>query len=420
MIASGWARIFRVQKDKNYINLTVPWRVNAVEGEETALVNDVVADGKKDIGPIDASVNSLKRLADELRRYRAEHNLLHRLPVCHDVWNAVLLLFLWFGVELIVTTFLLRESGGLAMVFIISTIYCFLNCLFPFLVAPYSRWINYGAGYLGRKVGGWTLFLAVLGIGIWLNLLMGHYRSAALELAAIDYAGADLEALQILVERVSNTGVTAWANLLETPLGITDTFSWMLAVAGLVAFALSFREGFVRDDVYPDYGALYQRFEDQRQSYDDDVEKLIDLLKTRRERGVNSIEDKKRQLVEDLGRIPQLNQQIKVLKNKFECACSALNSDFAELIDEYRRENRRFRPSPEPQYFNQAVRLREHRPENLDIVLEPTEEQAKMMVDKLSQFSNRLHGEFNTLTARVRPSSDILLVDPLQISPGAG
>ena len=392
------------------------WRVNAVEGEETALVDDVVADGKKDIGPFDASANSLKRVADELHTYRATHDLMHRLPVCHDIWQALLLLMLWFAGELVVTTFLLRESGGLAMVIIISTIYCFLNCFFPFVAAPFSRSINYRSGHLGGRAIGWGLLLAVVGIGVWLNLLMGHYRSAALELAAIDLAGSDLETLEVVVERVNNTGVTAWSNLMQTPLGITDTFSWMLAVAGLIAFALSFREGFVRDDIYPRYGALYRRFDDQRETYDEDVEVLIDLLKARRERGVKKIEAKKRQLVEDLGRIPQLNQRIQVLESKFEGACGALSSDFSELIDEYRRENRSFRASPEPHYFNQTVHMREYLPEKLDLHLEPTDEQAKMMVDKLSHFSNRLHQEFKALTARVKPSSEILLLDPLQIS----
>ena len=392
------------------------WRVNAIEGEETALVDDVVADGKKDVGPIDASANSLKRVADELRTYRVTHDLIHRLPVCHDVWNALLLLMLWFAGELIVTTFLLRESGGLAMVLIISIVYCFLNCFFPFAAAPFSRSINYRSGHHSRRALGWGLLLAVVGIGIWLNLLMGHYRSAALELAAIDLTGSDLETLEVLVERVNTTGVTAWSNLIETPLGITDTFSWMLAVAGLIAFALSFWEGFVRDDVYPRYGALNRRFEKQLETYNEDVEALIDSLKTRRERGVKRIEAKKRQLVEDLGRIPQLNQRIQVLDSKFEGACGALSSDFAELIDEYRRENRSFRASPEPQYFNRPVHLREYRPEKLDLHFEPTDEQAKMMVDKLSRFSNRLHEEFKALTARVKPSSEILLLDPLQIS----
>lgn len=392
------------------------WRVNTVEGEEAALVDDVVADGKKDVGPIDSSANRLKRLAEELLGYRGRHDLVNRLPVCHDIWRAVLLLMLWFAAELVVTTFLLRESGGLAMVLIISAVYCFLNCFFPFVAAPFSRSINYRSGHLGGKAMGWVLLLAVIGIGIWLNLLMGHYRSAALELAAIELAGSDLESLEVLVERVNNTGVTAWSNLIEAPWGITDTFSWMLAVAGLIAFALSFWEGFVRDDVYPGYGALYRRFEDQRETYDEKVENLIDTLKARREGGVNSIEAKKRQLVQDLGRIPDLNRQISVLESKFEGACGALNSDFAELIDEYRQENQRFRAIPVPQYFNEHVRLREYIPDKLGLRLEPTKEQAEIMVDRLSHFSNRLHEEFKTLTARVKPSSEILLPDPLQIS----
>jgi len=62
------------------------------------------------------------------------------------------------------------------------------------------------------------------------------------------------------------------------------------------------------------------------------------------------------------------------------------------------------------------VRLRAYRPEKLHLYRETSEEQAKIMLDKLSHFSNRLHEEFKVLTARVRPSNEILRVDPLQIS----
>ena len=391
------------------------WKVNAVEGEETSLVDNVIAGGKKDIGPIDASARKLKHLADELRAYRVTHHLEYRLPVCHDLWHAVAILMICFVFELVVTAFLLRESGGLAMVVIISFVYCFLNCLFPFLASQFSRSINYGPMYRIRQIRGWVILLVVIGIGVWLNLLMGHYRSAALELAAIDYTGSDIEVLERLVERVNDTGVRAWENLLGTPLGITDTFSWMLAVAGLLAFGLSFWEGFRKDDVYPGYGALYQRFQNQCEFYDGDVEDLIDSLIVRQKQGVDSIEARKRQLIEDLGRIPQLTSQIKVLETKFESACRMLNSDLTQLIDEYRRENRKFRSSPEPEYFNQTVHLLEYHPQKLDLHVEPTDEQAKIMVEKLTNFSIRLHEEFKALTARVKPSSEILDRDPLQI-----
>ena len=396
------------------------WKVSVVEAEETALVNDVVADGKKDIGPITSSANGLKQIGDELRDFRATHDLLHRSPVCHDVWYALLLLIIWFAAELIVTAFLLRESGGIIMVIIISVVYCFLNCFFPFLAGPFSRSINYRSGYFAWKIGGWALLLLLISIGIWLNLLMGHYRSAALELAAIDYTKSDIATLQLLVERVNDTGVRAWTNLIEAPLGITDTFSWLLAVAGFVAFVLSLREGFVRDDVYPRYGALYRRYNNQRVNYDNNIEELIDLLKTRRERGVKSVEAKKRKLVEELGRIPHLREQIRVLETKFESACSLLNRDYVELVDSYRQENRSARSTPDPGYFSLAVQLREFQPEKLGTILAPSEEQSEMMVDKLSAFSECLNEEFEALIARVRPSSDILVPDPLEISPREG
>ena len=392
------------------------WQVNEVENEATALVDDVVANGKKHFGPIDASANQLKRLSNELLAYRTEHRLLSRLPVCLDVWRAMLLLILWFVVELVVTAFLLKESGGLAMVLVISSIYCFLNCLFPFLASPYSRTINYRVRRHSARTGGWILLFTVFAIGVWLNLLMGHYRSAALALGSTNQAGLDVETLRNLVESVNNTGVEAWSNLINSPLNITDTFSWLLAVAGLVAFVLSYIEGFVRDDVYPRYGALYRRFNNQLETYDEEVDDLIDILKSEREEGVKNIDYRKRQLAEDLGRIPKIKLRIQMTESNFESAYIMLDRAFSGLVDEYRRINRKFRSNQVPAYFDIPARLRDRCPLKTNLLSESIDVQAKTMVDTLSDFSNRLHSEFKVLTARVRSSSDVLIEDPLQIS----
>ena len=196
------------------------WRVSEVEGEETALVDDVIASGKSKIGPIDASAMQLKNSADQLLEFRVEHDLLHRLPVCHDVWRAMLILMIWFAAELVITTFLLRESGGLAMVFIISAVYCFLNCLFPFMVAPLARPINDRSGSIARNIVGWSVLAVLVAVGLWLNLLMGHYRSAALELRELgENVGSSVGNLEVLVDRVNDAGVMGIGKFCRVTIG---------------------------------------------------------------------------------------------------------------------------------------------------------------------------------------------------------
>ena len=391
------------------------WKVSTIENEESALVDDVIANVRQDIGLIENNATELRQLGQELINYRSDHELLYRLPVCHDIWSAVLILLFWFVAELIVTTVLLQESGGLLMVFVISTVYCFLNCLFPFIVGPIFRSVNYKFKYFFKTITGWVLSLLLIIVGAALNLLMGHYRSAALDLASRDYSRSDIESLQFLVDQVNNTGVRAWADFSANYFGINDTLSWLLAVAGFVAFMLSWREGYVRDDVYPKYGALSQRFQMHLKDIDElNIEVLV-RLKERREQGVRMIQDRKRKLKDELGKIPEQQHQLKRLEDKFEGALRRLNDDHVELLKVYRQENRNVRNDSEPEYFRNIRPLPEYNLLREELDPGPSEDLSQQVFEKLSDFSKRLSKEFDTLMASVKPSSKILNFDPLEI-----
>ena len=124
---------------------------------EQVLVENVVAVARKSAGPIAASASKLRNLADELRTFRAENDLLGRGPKYHDAWWSWFFLLLVLAVELAVTTLLLRESGGLAMVITLSAMYCFLNCIVPFVAAHRfdGSTIDSAAPRCARLSAGW-------------------------------------------------------------------------------------------------------------------------------------------------------------------------------------------------------------------------------------------------------------------------
>ena len=169
--------------------------VDSEELKEQAMVDGVVADWKKKVGPIRTSARDLKNYGDQLRNFRTQHDLWSWLPDCKSIWRLLWVLLVIFVVELVATVFLLRETGGLPIVLIISLGYCALNCVLPFLLGPAFRWKNYSRRRNILKFGGWIALLLALVVGLALNLLMGHYRSAGIKLRSVDTAGADLAVL---------------------------------------------------------------------------------------------------------------------------------------------------------------------------------------------------------------------------------
>ena len=384
---------------------------------ERVLVDKVVAVVRKDAGPIANSAMKLKRLADELRAFRANNDLLDRSPRYHDTWRSSLVLLVVFAIEVIVTTFLLRESGGLVMVLIIAAMYCFLNCLVPFFAAHPTRWIHYRRGGTGlRKAIGWLTVPVLIALGAGLNLLVGHYRSEALAVAGQHHGTLDLESLQELASRVNQIGATALREFVESPFGIGDTWSWLLAVAGFAAFLLSLREGHVRNDIHPGYGELAREYEEQVERYDDEVRHLTGRLQGERDRSVESLDNEKLKLTSQLQRAPRLTLEMRNHEHRHERALRALNDDYRSLVEEYRQANRDARSTPEPVYFKEVPSLDDTPIAPIDMPsLDDIDRQD--LIDTMASFSNKLHDEFDRLVADAKPS--VALIDgrdPLAIA----
>ena len=387
---------------------------------ERVLVANVVAVARNDAGPTANSAMKLKRLADELRAFRADNDLLDRGPRYRDTWRSSLLLLFVFSVEVIATTFLLRESGGLAMVLIIAAIYCILNCLAPFFVAHPTRWIHYRRRGTGlRKAIGWLTVPVLIALGASLNLLVGHYRSGALKITGLHHGTLDFESLQALASRVNQIGATALREFIESPFGIDDTWSWLLAVAGFAAFLLSLREGHARNDVYPGYGELAREYQEQVERYDDEVRDLAARLQKERNLSVESLDNEKLKLTNQLQRAPRLLLEMRNLEHRYESAFRALNDDYRSLVEEYRQANRDARSTPEPAYFKEVPSLDDATIAPIDMPsLDGVDRQR--LIDTMASFSRELYDDFDRLVADAKPS--VTLIDgrdPLAIAGGS-
>ena len=390
--------------------------VDPEELTEQSMVDGVVAEWKKKVGPITSSARDVENFAEQLRHFRIQHGLGSWLPDCKDVWRLVWMLLGIFVGELIVTAFLLRETGGLPMILIISIVYCLLNCIVPFFFGPAFRETNYNSGHYIRKFGGWLVLLLMLALGLLLNLLMGHYRSVGIELRSMETAGADMATLAEMTQFATNVSATALRNFLASPVGIADTLSWLLAAVGCFAFFFSFWDGYKRDDTYPRYGKFYKKYRKQLQQYDHDVEELVDELKTRRDAEVKRVVARSAAIRDALSKVTRLENDIASLTKSYASACELLDSDFRELVEEYRGLNQAERISASPAYFGRKETLQIAKAAPPELLQAPNEDTMLARMRELESFSVRLNKAFDTLTTEVRPSSEILSNPPDRIT----
>lgn len=394
------------------------WSVDVVQDKLQALGDRVISEGKADQGPLAASADKLKSLADELHHFRHEHRLMDRTPVYQDPWTCWLMMLVAFFIEVVITVFLLRESGGLQMVLLLSTIYCVLNCWLPLFIANNlgGRWISYRwTQYPRKQLTGWIVIISVIVFGVGLNLLMGHYRSVALEFT-ISPQQDSVAILTELNNQISKIGVTALHNFLASPFGINDVWSVLLALAGIFIFLFGLWEGFTKDDRYPEYGEKARRYSEQRERYDAEVSELIEEIQELRKKGADNIESEKRKLVDSFNRDPELRSNIYSFQGRCERAYQALSDDYQELIHEYRQINIKFRKTPTPSHFRRNPQLSRVTIPTFELPSDNTADRKEILIKQLSESATKLNQQFVDMINNIKPSQEIVPLDPLTIT----
>ncbi len=394
------------------------WNVDVVQDKLQALGDQVIIEGKAVQASLAENADNLRSLADELRHFRHEHQLLDRTPVYQDPWTCWLMMLFAFVIEVVITVFLLRESGGLPMVLVLSIMYCVLNCWLPLLIANEfgGRWSSYPwARHPQKKSIGLivTSFTIIFGIG--LNLLMGHYRSAALKLTV----SSQQDSVAILTElnnQISNIGVTALHDFWASPLGINDVWSVLLAIAGLFIFLFGYWEGLTKDDRYPQYGEKARRYHKQRNKYDTEMSEAIEKHQELRKKGTNDIECEKRKLVDSFSREQELIASINAFQGKCERTCHALNDDYQELIYQYRQTNTKYRKTPAPTYFKREPQLSRITIAIFELPSDNIEDRKEILIKQLLETTTKLNQQFKDMINNIKSSKEIVLLDPLTIT----
>ena len=163
------------------------WRLDAIENEEEERVNKVLARATEQANEILRPLENLRAAGRELIQYRKEHGLMGRLPEEVSTSKVVTVLIIVMAVELIVSFFLIKESGDPQQQVVLALIFAALNSFVPAGLGKSAIILNYRWGLRRAfdiaKVFGWLILCLSVGIGIVINLMMAHYRALSMELA---------------------------------------------------------------------------------------------------------------------------------------------------------------------------------------------------------------------------------------------
>ncbi len=228
--------------------------------------------------------------------------------------------------------------GGFGIAFFISLI----NVFGAFLVGAFWAKLSWSIhqipkyfGYLGFGV--WGMFT------IYFNLFVGHTRS----LFETGYQG-----------ELSEAGSAGLQNVLNSPFALTDFYSWLLIIIGIIFAILALFDGIRFDDVYPGYGRVHRKYLDGEQEFQDE--------KTNIEMTADNI--RKGFIAKGDDSISDLGETARDLRTKYSYVVSLINPQypnycryyadlFTRLIDDYRNINRENRSDNAPNYFNQPQEM---------------------------------------------------------------
>lgn len=384
------------------------WTIDKVKNEERALVSHVIESAKLAVDSRFESERQMQAVSNEIVLFRRFHDLTQRTPDVKSIGRFVFAMVGLFAVEFIVSIALLRETGDLQAVIMWALIYSTCNSAIPYYFGITAvRWCYLKNNSLKRNAG-FVSMAAAISLGIALNFFVGHYRAAGLKLKDLMLGGSSGEDLLAAYQKTTQIMAEAIDSFLTSPFAIDDGLAYIITVAGFIVFVATMREGVVRLDYYPGYGELLKRFSDARDTYDEEIQNLMDDLQAQREEGISKVNDLKDMMKVSLTSVPTIIGASSSLKIRAEDALNKLEGKYQELVQFYRETNRKAREGVAvPKYFNHLSSLEKTKLElpEFDSLEEETKEG---LMERVESFADKLHEEFEKIIGELRSVDQIL------------
>lgn len=370
-------------------NLDFESQFGMIRQANATSVSDFKAEAEGGVDQLHGLRRDLTVAEDEMVKFKQKHGLDRAAKVTSGaMWSlkVSLIVFLLLLETVLNGTFLAKGSeqgllGGVTEAFTFAV----LNIGSALLLAYFCvRFLVHRSLFL--KVVGSAGLIAYLGIAVFINLALAHYREAA----ATILTGASKEVM---------------AKLVASPLGLVDLSSWTLFGLGLLFSVVAFIDGCLMTDPYPGFAGVQKRLNAARANYVDRRAELIEDLRDVRDQHNEKVEVIIRELSARRLEARAIIQHRARCIDLFMEHQNQLERAANQLLTIYRETNRAARKEPEPKYFATSYKMDRLKPVHQfaeEWNDEELAERIKTATAQLSEQMLKIAAEFESAIDRYR------------------
>lgn len=291
----------------------------------------------------DYLVEPREALTDCLRgftEFRKESGLTNRRADYSKKKTSLTWIWGCFGVEVLLNATLLMDVsafgllGSITQMGLISAANILIFGLFMGAALRLRNHVN-----TEKKAFAWSAIVVLLGVVGAFNTVIGHFRDSMQ--AILDDPSADILTL----------GNDALARLGASPFGFESFQSLLLAVFGVLFFAVASWKWFQCDDPYPDYGRRDRELKAKRKDYSSAYDRALTGLSQVSNSYIERLEDIRHSLTAKQTRWREICLQGERILEEYPVQLAQYQDDLNYLLEKYREANLESRSDPAPSYF---------------------------------------------------------------------
>ena len=299
------------------------------------------AKADQSVSDLDKQRAEFKEAARDLKNFRQRHRLSR---VAHYPSNQVAH-WLWIPVAMIVESFVSASllgsvsRGGVIEGWMVAVVLTFVNVVLGIWAGRTWRFTHYDWGFV--KLFAYVQGALCAAVALAWNDMAGHVRDVYVR---AEKTGA--------LEAPDEAFATAWRTMIERPLPWESLPSAGLALVGMAVFVLTAYKMYTADDPFPGYGERHRKVEALHGRYQDDLNDVLDELRSaRNEANVEIEEIKNRYEMDRAGRESALDR-LRMVVDDYPVNLQQYNKDLAYLLAAYRDANLGARTDSPPPFFD--------------------------------------------------------------------
>ena len=183
---------------------------------------------------------------------------------------------------------------------------------------------------------GWLALVIGIGLAVFINFLVGHFRDLTATISWNDAAGA------------------AFGRVVAGHVQMQSLDAWLLTGLGMLIAAFAGWKAYGALDPYPDYGRVSDNFDKKRREWQELREETFNALIETRDEAADKLNDECDKLRESFDDAKHAREGLLTLAGRRRDFLRECDRVAGDLLAVYREANRKARSAPEPAYFRQG------------------------------------------------------------------